>query len=288
MKNDNAIEIRHLTKEYRSFCLEDLSLTVPKGTILGLIGENGAGKSTTIKCILNLVHCNSGEIQVLGMDHRAQEREVKERTAVVFDECPFHETLTPTMVGQILKGACPDWDMAHYEALLREFELPGNKIVKEFSRGMKMKLSIAAALARNPQVLLLDEATSGLDPVARDSILEKLMDFVSDGERSVLLSSHITSDLEKVADYIAYLHKGKLLLQGEKDELLEDFGRLACTRAELDSVDSAFLVGVRKSQFQCEALIRRKREFQRLYPKLAVDSVDLEDIMVFTVRGEEA
>ena len=178
MKNDNAIEIRHLTKEYRSFCLEDINLMVPKGTILGLIGENGAGKSTTIKCILNLVRCNGGEIQVLGLDHRAQEREVKARTAVVFDECPFHETLTPAMVGKVLSGACPDWDEARYEALLREFELPGDKIVKEFSRGMKMKLSIAAALARNPQVLLLDEATSGLDPVVRDSILEKLMDFV--------------------------------------------------------------------------------------------------------------
>ena len=288
MSYDNAIEIRHLTKDYGSFCLEDVSLEVPKGTILGLIGENGAGKSTTIKCILNLIRRDKGEIRVMGLDNLQQEREVKARTAVVFDECPFHENLTAAMVGQILAGVCPDWNGARYAALVKEFELPGKKTVKEFSRGMKMKLSIAAALARNPQVLLLDEATSGLDPVARDAILEKLMDFVSDGERAVLLSSHITSDLEKAADYVAYLHKGKLLLQGEKDVLLSEFGRLVCTRAELDRVDPAFLAGVRKSQFQCEALIRRRGEFKRLYPELAVDPVDLEDIMVFTVRGEQA
>ena len=288
MSYDNAIEIRHLTKDYGSFCLEDVSLEVPKGTILGLIGENGAGKSTTIKCILNLIRRDRGEIRVMGLDNLQQEREVKARTAVVFDECPFHENLTVAMVGQILAGVCPDWNEKRYAALVKEFELPEKKTVKEFSRGMKMKLSIAAALARNPQVLLLDEATSGLDPVARDTILEKLMDFVSDGERAVLLSSHITSDLEKAADYVAYLHKGKLLLQGEKDVLLSEFGRLVCTRAELDRVDPAFLAGMRKSQFQCEALIRRRGEFKRLYPELAVDPVDLEDIMVFTVRGEQA
>ena len=288
MSYDNAIEIRHLTKDYGSFRLEDVNLDLPKGTILGLIGENGAGKSTTIKCILNLIRRDKGEIRVMGLDNLTQEREVKARTAVVFDECPFHENLTTAMVGQILAGVCPDWNEKRYAALVKEFELPTKKTVKEFSRGMKMKLSIAAALARNPQVLLLDEATSGLDPVARDTILEKLMDFVSDGERAVLLSSHITSDLEKAADYVAYLHKGKLLLQGEKDMLLSDFGRLACTRAELEQVDPAFLAGVRKSQFQCEALIRRRGEFKRLYPGLAVDPVDLEDIMVFTVRGEQA
>ena len=288
MSYDNAIEIRHLTKDYGSFRLEDVNLDLPKGTILGLIGENGAGKSTTIKCILNLIRRDKGEIRVMGLDNLTQEREVKARTAVVFDECPFHENLTAAMVGQILAGVCPDWNEKRYAALVKEFELPAKKTVKEFSRGMKMKLSIAAALARNPQVLLLDEATSGLDPVARDTILEKLMDFVSDGERAVLLSSHITSDLEKAADYVAYLHKGKLLLQGEKDMLLSDFGRLACTRAELEQVDPAFLAGVRKSQFQCEALIRRRGEFKRLYPGLAVDPVDLEDIMVFTVRGEQA
>lgn len=288
MNYENAIEIEHLTKDYGSFRLDDVTLAVPGGTILGLIGENGAGKSTTIKCILNLVRRDAGEIRIFGMDNRKEERAVKEQVAVVLDECPFHELLTPRMVETILSGACPGWDSKRFRSLLGEFELPEKKLVKEFSRGMKMKLSIAAALARNPRVLLLDEATSGLDPVVRDRILELFLDFVSDESHAVLLSSHITSDLEKAADYVAYLHRGKLVLQGAKDELLDEYGRLACARGEMDRVDPAFLVGRRESAFQCEALVRDKREFRRRYPELAVDPVSLEDLMVFTVRGDRA
>ena len=288
MNYENAIEIEHLTKDYGSFRLDDVTLAVPGGTILGLIGENGAGKSTTIKCILNLVRRDAGEIRIFGMDNRKEERAVKEQVAVVLDECPFHELLTPHMVETILSDACPGWDSKRFHSLLGEFELPEKKLVKEFSRGMKMKLSIAAALARNPRVLLLDEATSGLDPVVRDRILELFLDFVSDESHAVLLSSHITSDLEKAADYVAYLHRGKLVLQGAKDELLDEYGRLACARGEMDRVDPAFLVGLRESAFQCEALVRDKREFRRRYPELAVDPVSLEDLMVFTVRGDRA
>ena len=288
MNNEQAIEIRHLTKNYGGFCLSDVSLNLPAGTILGLIGENGAGKSTTIKCILNLIRRDGGEIRIFGLDNLKEEKAVKARTAVVFDECPFPETLSPALLGSVLSGACPGWDGKRYRALLEKFRLPEKKTVKEFSRGMKMKLSIAAALARDPQLLLLDEATSGLDPVAREEILDQLLEFISDGERSVLLSSHITSDLEKVADYVVYLHGGKLVLQGAKDELLDEYGRLACTRAQLARVDPAFLAGQRTGQFQCEALVRRRREFQRLYPERAVDPVTLEDIMVFTSRGDQA
>ena len=288
MNDQLALTIAHLTKDYGSFCLSDVSFDLPAGTILGLIGENGAGKSTTIKCILNLIRRDGGEIRAFGLDNLADERAVKACTAVVFDECPFPETLTPVMLGGILAGACPGWSGKRYRALLEAFRLPEKKTVKEFSRGMKMKLSIAAALARNPRLLLLDEATSGLDPVAREEILDQLLEFISDGERSVLLSSHITSDLEKVADYVVYLHGGKLVLQGAKDELLDEYGRLACTRAQLARVDPAFLAGQRTGQFQCEALVRRRREFQRLYPELAVDPVTLEDIMVFTSRGDQA
>ncbi len=287
MRYENAIEIEHLTKDYGSFRLEDVTLSVPGGTILGLIGENGAGKSTTIKCILNLIRRDAGEIRVLGMDNRKDERAVKEQVAVVLDECPFHELLTPRMAGHVMAGACPNWDRARFHTLLGEFGLPEQKTVKEFSRGMKMKLSIAAALARNPRVLLLDEATSGLDPVVRDTILELFLDFVSDEEHAILLSSHITSDLEKAADYVAYLHRGELVLQGPKDELLSEYGRLACTRRELEQVDPAFLVGVRESRFQCEALVHPRAEFRRRWPELAVDPVTLEDIMVFTVRGDK-
>lgn len=286
MNYENAIEIEHLTKDYGSFRLDDVTLAVPGGTILGLIGENGAGKSTTIKCILNLVRRDAGEIRIFGMDNRKEERAVKEQVAVVLDECPFHELLTPHMVETILSGACPGWDSKRFHSLLGEFELPEKKLVKEFSRGMKMKLSIAAALARNPRVLLLDEATSGLDPVVRDRILELFLDFVSDESHAVLLSSHITSDLEKVADYVTYLHRGRVAVSGAKDELLDTYGKLVCGRSELERVDPALLVGVRSGQFGCEALVKNRRAFARFHPELAVEPVSLEDIMVFTVKGD--
>lgn len=287
MKTDNAIEISHLTKDYGSFRLDDVSLAVPGGTILGLIGENGAGKTTIIKCILNLMGTDGGQIKVFGLDHAADERAVKELVGVVLDECPFHPMLTAGQVGDILSGMYASWDEALFRSYLEKFELPGKKTIKEYSRGMKMKLSIAAALAHRPRLLLLDEATSGLDPVVRDAILDEFLDFISDEEHAILLSSHITSDLEKAADYVAYLHHGKLVLQGAKDELLADHGRLACTRQELERVDPAFVVGVRSSQYRCEALIRSRRDFRRLYPELTVDPADLEDIMVFTTRGEQ-
>ena len=284
---DDAVSVSHLTKDYGVFRLEDVSMTVPKGTVMGLIGENGAGKSTFLRCLLGLAHPDAGEIRILGMDAAGQRREVLARTAVVLDECPFHERMTPRMVGVVLGGACPGWDETEFRTLLEELELPADKTVKEFSRGMKMKLSMAAALARHPKVLLLDEATSGLDPVVRDHLLDKLRDFVSDGERAVILSSHITSDLEKLADYVTYLHRGRVTAQGVKDELLESYGRLACTRAELAEVDPALLAGTRIGQFQCEALVRDKAAFRRRYPGLPVDPASLEDIMVFTAGRDE-
>ncbi len=283
----NAIEINNLTKDYGSFRLDNLSLAVPGGSILGLIGENGAGKSTTIKCILNLIHRDSGEIKIFGRDNIKDERLVKEDIGVVLDESLFHDTLKTGAVGKILSKVYKNWDSALFVSYLQKFNLPANKLIKEFSRGMKMKLSIAAALSHHPKLLILDEATGGLDPVVRDEILDEFLSFIQDEEHSILISSHITSDLEKIADYVAYLHKGKIVVSGAKDELLEHYGRLVCGRADLDAVDGAFLVGVRKSQFGCEALVQNKSEFRRRYPELTVDPVSLEEIMVLTVKGEE-
>lgn len=281
-----ALEVKHLTKDYGSFRLDDVSFTVPGGTIMGLIGENGAGKSTTIKCILNLIRRDAGEITVLGLDNIAHERAVKEDVGVVLDESTFHDMLRPRQVGKVLSGIYQNWDGAAFDRYLEKFELPPGKLIKEFSKGMKMKLSIAAALSARPRLLILDEATGGLDPVVRDDILDELLAFIQDEDHAVLLSSHITSDLEKVADYISYLHKGRLVVQGAKDELLESYGRLACTRAELERVDPALVVGVRRSQFSCEALVNDRRAVRRRYPELTVDPVTLEEIMVFTVKGE--
>ena len=282
----NALEVCHLTKDYGSFKLDDVSFTVPGGTIMGLIGENGAGKSTTIKCILNLIHRDGGEISVFGLDAVRDERVVKSQVGVVLDESLFHDTLNPVQVGKTLSKLYPNWDGTCYGSYLRKFELPEKKTVKTFSRGMKMKLAIAAAFAAKPRLLILDEATSGLDPVVRDEILDEFLNFIQDEEHSILISSHITSDLEKAADYVTYLHKGRVVLSGAKDELLDSYGKLVCSRTDLERVDRSLLAGSRVGQFGCEALVKDRHAFARHYPGLTVDPATLEDIMVFTGKGD--
>lgn len=284
---EHAIEIKHLCKDYKLFKLEDVSFTVPGGSIVGLIGENGAGKSTTIKSILGLIRPDSGEVEVLDVPGGSADRAVREDIGVVLDECHFYGALTANHVGKIMGKLYQKWDQNLYLDYLKKFDLPRNLFLKEFSRGMKMKLSIAAALAHHPRLLILDEATSGLDPVVRDELLDEFLAFIRDEDHSILISSHITSDLEKCADYIVYLHKGKVAIQGAKDELLDQYGRLVCTKEELEQVDRALLVGVRRSSFSCEALVRDRHAFCRRYPSLTVDRVSLEDMMVFTVRGDE-
>ena len=282
-----AIKIDHLTKDYGSFVLQDVSLAVPGGTIMGLIGENGAGKSTTIKCILNLIHRDAGTITLLDKDNIAEEAAVKEDIGLVLDESLFHDSLRPRDVGKIMGKLYQNWDGGLFDSYLEKFSLSKDKLVKELSKGMKMKLSIAAALSHHPRLLILDEATSGLDPVVRDELLDEFLAFIQDEDHAILISSHITSDLEKVADYVTYLHKGRVAVQGAKDELLASYGRLACTRTDLAKVDRAFLAGVRENQFGCEALVKDRRAFRAAYPDLPVDPVSLEDIMVFTVKGEQ-
>ena len=285
----NAIELSHVTKHFPGFTLQDLSLTVPSGTICGLVGENGAGKSTTIRLLMGALRPDSGTCTVLGADSAAPEfLSLKEDIGVVLDEASFHDPLKAPQVGRILSGAYRNWDQRCFDGYLDKFGLPRDKKIKDFSKGMRMKLSIATALSHHPRLLLLDEPTSGLDPVVRNELLDEFLDFIQDEGRAILLSSHITSDLEKAADYVTYLHRGRVAVQGAKDELLESYGRLACARSDLQGVDPALLVGARTGQFGCEALVRDRRAFRRQYPALTVDPVTLEDIMVFTVRGDEA
>ena len=283
---NNAIEIRDLTKDYGAFKLDHVSITVPGGTIMGLIGENGAGKSTTIKCLLDLIHPDSGTITLLGRDNRTGERAVLEDVGVVLDEARFHDALTAAQVGTILRRLYRSWDPALFRRYLGQFSLPEKKEIKTFSRGMKMKLAIAAALSHHPKLLILDEATSGLDPVVRDEILDEFLSFIQDESHAILISSHITSDLEKAADYVTFLHQGRVVLQGAKDELLDTYGKLTCARSDLERVDRSLLAGVRTNQFGCEALVKDRAVFRRAYPDLAVDPVSLEEIMVFTVKRE--
>lgn len=282
----NAIEITGLCKNYGDFRLDHVDLVVPGGSIVGLIGENGAGKSTTLKAILNLIRRDGGTVKVFGRDTAEDEPDFKEDIGVVLDESSFHDPLKAPQVGRILSQVYRNWDQKQFDHYLDKYQLPRNKKIKDYSKGMKMKLSIATALSHRPKLLILDEATSGLDPVVRNELLDEFLEFIQDEEHAILLSSHITSDLEKAADYVTYLHRGRVALQGAKDELLETHGRLVCTQKELEGVDPAYLLGVRKSQFNCEALVRDRRAFRFQYPGLTVDPVTLEDIMVFTVRGD--
>lgn len=278
----NILEISHLSKDYGSFQLSDVSFAIPGGTIMGLIGENGAGKSTTIKCILDLVHRDGGEIRFLGQDTVR-----REEIGVVLDDCGYYNTFTPAQIDRIQQGLYPRWDSALFRRYLDKFGLAGEKKpVKDFSKGMRMKLALAAAFAVRPKLLILDEATAGLDPVVRDEILDEFLNFIQDEEHSILISSHITSDLEKVADYITYLHQGKVVLSEAKDVIQDSYGRLGCTAADLLTVDSKDLVRVRKGSYGCEALVSDRAAFRKKYPQLMVEPISLEDIMLFIGKGE--
>lgn len=283
----NLLELSHVNKKYPSFSLQDVSFSVPGGSIMGMVGENGAGKTTTIKLILNEIKADSGEIRVFGLDHQRDERKIKEQIGVVFDDCYFPGEFHSRHISDLLRKFFSSWDEELYQKYLREFDLPREKLIKDFSKGMRMKLSIAAALAHRPRLLILDEATSGLDPVVRNEILDLLLGFIQDEEHAVLFSSHITVDLERVADYITFLHGGKVLMTGSKDDILDSYGILKCGEQEFDQIDSAELLRSRKNKFGCEGLVAHRTDFAKRHPGLIVDPAGIDDIMVFYGRSKE-
>lgn len=277
-----AIKTTGLTKDYGSFILEDVDLKLPGGTIMGLIGENGAGKSTLIKCLLGIIKPTAGEVELLG----APAAQALGEIGYVPDECPFSDALKVRQVGGFLSGVFSAWQAEDFEDYLQKFDLPRDKKIKELSRGMKMKLTIAAALAHHPRLLILDEATSGLDPVVRDEILDEFLAFISDEDHAILISSHITSDLEKICDYVVYLHKGRLTVSGAKDELLAAYGKLSCSREELAAIPAELLVGKREGEYGCHALVSDRAALKRALPNAVVEAASLEDIMIYTTKGE--
>lgn len=280
----NAIEIKGLTKRYKDFALEGLDLTLPMGCVLGLVGANGAGKSTTIRLIMDAMERDGGTVEVLGVDNKSQEfQKVKEEVGVVLDETCVPEFITARQLGKIMADTYRNWEQDTYERWLDKFQLPGNKKFKEYSRGMTMKLGIAAALSHRARLLLLDEATSGLDPMVREELLEVFADFAAQDGHAVLISSHIVSDLEKICDYVAFLERGRLVLCEEKDVLLDRYGILKCGREDLNRVDPAALHGVRLGQYGAEALVERDRA-----PRdMVVDRATLEDIILHLAKEEE-
>ena len=279
----NAIEIRSLCKHYKGFSLDDLNLDLPYGCVLGLVGENGAGKSTTIRLIMDTLERDGGTVSVLGTDNRSKEfLDLKEDIGVVLDETFVPEVINAKQMGKIMAGTYKNWDQAVYDGWIRRFELPLDKKFKDYSRGMTMKLGIAAALSHHPRLLLLDEATGGLDPMVREELLEVFADFAAEEGHAVLLSSHIVSDLERICDYIAFLHKGRLVLCEEKDLLLDKYGILKCSREQLANIPEEAIHGRRVGTYGVEALV--EREFM---PRDAVvDRANLEDIILYMVKGE--
>ena len=280
----NAIEVRGLTKAYRDFTLNGLSFELPEGCILGLVGENGAGKTTTMRLLLGMTKPDGGEASVLGTEISADLTPVKEELGVVLDEPGIPWCMTAQQAGKMLAGLYKSWDAAAYDALLKKLTVPVNKPYQELSRGNRMKLGIAMALAHHPKLLLLDEPTSGLDPVVRDEVVSLLSDFTREEDHAILISSHIVSDLEKLCDYIAFLHKGKLMLLEEKDRLMEEDAFVRCEGAELDKLDSAAGSGKKESPYGVSAIVRR----DALPAGAALSPVTLEELFVFMVKEGEA
>lgn len=278
----NALEIKNLSKSFTGFKLDNISFTLPNGCILGLVGENGAGKSTTIKLILDMLHKDSGSIQVLGRDNAEDIRAIKEDVGVVMDEAGIPECLNARQVGKIMNGTFRNWNNGFYADTLKKLSIPEKKPYKELSRGMKMKLGIAVAMSHGSKLLLLDEPTSGLDPVVRDEVVDMFGEFTRDENHSILISSHIVSDLEKLCDYIAFLHKGKLLLFEEKDVLLGEYGVIHCTETQLSELDGKSILHKKVTPYGAEAIVRR----EMIPGSMSVSPISIEELFVHMVKEE--
>ncbi len=280
----NALTISGLTKTYPDFTLDNVSFAVPSGSIVGLIGENGAGKSTTINAALGLIRKEAGQVSILGKEKI--DDDTKERIGVVFDGSNYPEILSPKKINRIMKNIYRSWNEQIYFRLLKQFSLPLDKQVKQFSKGMKMKLAISAAFSHQSNLLILDEATSGLDPVMRDDILDMLLEFVQEEERSILVSSHITSDLEKIADYIVFIHKGKVVFSKPKDALMEQYGMIKCGTAQFEALDKADITAYRKMDYEWQVLITNREKMERKYPKAMIVPAAIDEIMLLYIKGK--
>lgn len=280
----NALDVKGLTKRYGQFALEDVSFSVPRGTVVGLVGENGAGKSTTLNAALGLIHADAGSVELLG--GQVQDGALREQIGVVFDANAFPNALSPDRLNRIFRRIYRTWDEERYRSLLRAMELPADRKIGKLSKGMKMKLAIAVALSHGAKLLILDEATSGLDPIAREEILDMLLDFVQAEDHAVLISSHITSDLEKIADFIVFLHAGRVIFEKPKDELRYRYGIVRCGAAQFAAIDKADRIAWRRQDYEWEVLVADREAAQRKYPKSVVDPATIDEIMLLHIKGE--
>lgn len=285
---DNIIEIKDLKKKYdENFELGKIDITIPKGVIVGLIGENGAGKTTLIKSILNIIKIDSGEIKIFGSDHKKDENNIKEDIGVVLDNMFFPEILNAKDINTTMRNIYLNWDSDLYFSYLKEFKLLSDKPLKSMSKGMRKKLEIATALSHKPKLLILDEPTSGLDPVVRNEILEIFQKFIEDEEHSILLSTHITGDLEHIADEIIFIDKGKIVLQKSKDEILDNYGILKCDIDYFSNIDKDDIITYKKTKYAYEILVNDKIKAIKKYKDCVIDNITLEDLMVLVIKGEK-
>ena len=278
---DNNIELQNVSKKYKDFELKNISFNVPQGSIVGLIGENGAGKTTTIKSILNITK-SEGTVKIFGKDSKKNEKEIKEEIGVVLDDSFLSEYLTSKQVNSIMKDFYKTWNENKYINLLKQFNLPTDKLIKDFSSGMKMKLKIATAISHNPKLLILDEPTSGLDPVVRNEILDIFRKYIEEDEtRSILLSTHITTDLEHISDYIVFIKQGTITFDLPTNELLENYGIIKCSKDDFEKLDEKDYIAYKKGKYQYEVLANDKSLIRSKYNITTIDKPSIEDIMLF-------
>ena len=285
---ENILELQQICKSFpkSDFILDKLSFSLPYGAILGFVGENGAGKTTTIGCILNTVRKDSGTVKLFGKEMRDTDTDIREKIGVVYDGDNFPGFWTAKQLSQVMEGIYTQWDHALFQKYLEDFHLPVKQKIKNYSRGMTMKLAIAVALSHHPQLLILDEATSGLDPIMRDEMLDVFLEFVQEESHSILLSSHITSDLEKVADYITFIHNGKLIMTASKNDLVYNYAVMRCKESQFLALDPGDIIAYRKRDFQIDVLVDNGKEAQRKYKDAVVDHVSVDEIMLLLVKGE--
>lgn len=285
---ENILELQQVSKSFpkSDFKLDEVSFSLPYGAVLGFVGENGAGKSTTIGCILNTVIKDSGTVKLFGKEMQDADTDMREKIGVVYDGDNFPAYWTAKQLSHIMAGIYTRWDQALFQKYLEDFDLPVNQKIKHYSRGMTMKLAIAAALAHHPQLLIMDEATSGLDPIMRDEMLDVFLEFVQEEDHSILLSSHITSDLEKIADYITFIHHGKLIMTASKNDLAYHYAVMRCRESQFQALDPADILAYRKRDFQIDVLVRDGKEAERKYKDTVVDHVSVDEIMLLLVKGE--
>ncbi len=284
---ENILEVKNLCKKYKEFELKNVNIILPKGMIMGFIGENGAGKTTTIKAILGIARDYTGEIKLFGLDNRKDDKKIKENIGVVLDDMFFPEILTPNDINSIMKNIYKNWDSKLYFKYLTDFALPNNKAIKTLSKGMRKKLEIVTAISHHPQLLILDEPTAGLDPVARSEVIDLFQSFIQNEECSIFLSSHITTDLEHVADYITFINNGNIILSKTREELLEDYGIVKCSKEEFEKINKKDFIKYKKSKYEYEILVENRKAFNKKYDIDTIDKITLEELMVLMIRGEK-